>query len=184
MNPSVWAMMRTLFTGQTSKEGFYMKYDYGFKLKCVELYKNGRWHETPEGIGQKNFRKGITTWVKIADLHGIDALKHPTTCTEYTVEERYALVARVLAGESQKSVAISANINHSQLSNWVKRYKIYGYNGLDLKKGRHSKEQPLKKSIISSELTPPEKEELIRLRAAIVKEIREKGYRLKHLLKA
>ena len=70
------------------------------------------------------------------------------------------------------------------MSNWVKRYKIYGYNGLDLKKGRHSKEQPLKKSIISSELTPPEKEELIRLRAAIVKEIREKGYRLKHLLKA
>lgn len=67
------------------------------------------------------------------------------------------------------------------MSNWVKRYKIYGYNGLDLKKGRHSKEQPLKKSIISSELTPPEKEELIRL---IVKEIREKGYRLKHLLKA
>ena len=67
------------------------------------------------------------------------------------------------------------------MSNWVKRYKIYGYNGLDLKKGRHSKEQPLKKSIISSELTPPEKEEL---RAAIVKEIREKGYRLKHLLKA
>ena len=102
MNPSVWAMMRTLFIGQTSKEVFYMKYDYGFKLKCVELYKNGRWHETPEGIGQKNFRKGITTWVKIADLHGIDALKHPTTCTEYTVEERYALVARVLAGESQK----------------------------------------------------------------------------------
>ena len=72
-----------------------MKYDYVFKLNCVELYRNGRWHETPEGIGQKNFRKGITTWVKIADLHGIDALKH-------TVEERYALVARVLAGESQK----------------------------------------------------------------------------------
>ncbi|RGQ47203.1 helix-turn-helix domain-containing protein, partial [Thomasclavelia ramosa] len=23
--------MRTLFIGQTSKEGFYMKYDYGFK---------------------------------------------------------------------------------------------------------------------------------------------------------
>lgn len=144
-----------------------MKYDYVFKLNCVELYKNGRWHETPEGIGQKNFRKRITTWVKIADLHGLDALKHPTTCTEYTAEERYALVARVLAGESQKSVAISANINDSQLSNWVKRYKIYGYNGLDLKKGRHSKEQPMKKSIISSELTPPEKEELIRLRAEI-----------------
>ena len=144
-----------------------MKYDYVFKLNCVELYKNVRWHETPEGIGQKNFRKRITTWAKIADLHGIDVLKHPPTCTEYTAEERYALVARVLAGESQKSVAISTNINDSQLSNWVKRYKIYGYNDLDLKKGRHSKEQPMKKFIISSELTPYEKEELIRLRAEI-----------------
>lgn len=144
-----------------------MKYDYVFKLNCVELYKNGQWHETPEGIGQKNFRKRITTWAKIADLHGIDALKHPTSCTEYTAEERSALVARVLAGESQKSVAISANINDSQLSNWVKRYKIYGYNDLDFKKGRHSKEQPMKKFIISSELTPYEKEELIRLRAEI-----------------
>ncbi|RHS31628.1 helix-turn-helix domain-containing protein, partial [Coprobacillus sp. AF09-1A] len=27
-----------------------MKYDYVFKLNCVELYRNGRWHETPEGI--------------------------------------------------------------------------------------------------------------------------------------
>ena len=158
-------MICTLFTGQTSKEGFYMKYDYVFKLNCVELYRNGQWPETPEGIGQKNFRKRITTWGKIADLHGMDALKHPTTCTEYTAEERYSLVARVLAGESQKSVAISANINDSQLSNWVKRYKIYGYNGLNLKKERHSKEPPMKKSIIPSKLTPSEKEELIRLRA-------------------
>ncbi len=42
---------------------------------------------------------------------------------------------------------------------------MYGSNGLNLKKGRPSKEQPMKKSIISSELTPSEKEELIRLRA-------------------
>ncbi|MFR1172823.1 MAG: hypothetical protein ACLSEA_04645 [Thomasclavelia ramosa] len=55
-------------------------------------------------LDKKTLKKRITTWVKIADLHGIDALKHPTTCTEYTVEERYALVARVLAGESQKKV--------------------------------------------------------------------------------
>lgn len=32
------------------------------------------------------------------------------TCRERTAEERYSLVARVLAGESQKSVAISAEI--------------------------------------------------------------------------
>ena len=83
----------------------------------------------------------------------------------YTAEERYSFVAGVLAGKSHKSVAISANINDNQLSKWEKRYKIYGYNDLDLKKGGHSKEPPMKKSIILSELIPSEKEELISLRA-------------------
>ena len=83
-----------------------MKYDFVFKLNSVELYRNGRWPDTPEGINQKNFRKRVKTWAKLADLHGIDALRHPTTCTEYTAEERYNLVARVLAGKKQKSVAI------------------------------------------------------------------------------
>lgn len=142
-----------------------MKYDFVFKMNCVELYRNGQWVETPKGINQKDFRKRIATWTKIADLHGMDALRHPTTCTEYTAEQRYTLVAKVLAGESQKNVAISAGINDSQLAKWVKQYKIYGYDGLNLKKGRKNKELPMKKSIKPSELTPSEKEELIRLRA-------------------
>ena len=83
----------------------------------------------------------------------------------YTAEERYNLVARVLAGESQKSVAISAGINDSQLSKWVKQYKIYGYDGLNLKKGRRSKESTMKKTVKPSELSISEREELIRLRA-------------------
>ena len=62
------------------------------------------------------------------------------------------------------------------MSNWVKRYKIYGYNGLDLKKGRHSKEQPLKKSIISSELTPPEKEGI----RQVHRELLNRGYLVNH----
>ena len=60
------------------------------------------------------------TWVKITDSHGMETLKQPTTCTEYNAEESYSLVARVLAGEFQKSVALSASINDSQLSNWIK----------------------------------------------------------------
>ncbi len=35
---------------KASKEGFYMKYDFVFKLNVVELYRNRRWPETPEGI--------------------------------------------------------------------------------------------------------------------------------------
>ena len=160
-------MICTLFTGQSksSKEGFYMKYDFIFKLNSVELYRNGRWPDTPEGIGQKDFRKRVKKWATLADLHGMEILRHPTTYTEYTAEERYSLVARVLAGESQKSVAISAGIEDSQLSKWVKRYKIYGYNGLNLKRGRHSKEYAMKKNVKPNELSISEREELIRLRA-------------------
>jgi transposase len=142
-----------------------VKYDFIFKLNCVELYRNGQWHETPEGIGKKNFRKRIVSWAKVADIHGIDALSHPSTCKERTAEERYYLVARVLAGESQKSVAISAGIYSGLLSKWVQIYKIKGYDGLYLKKGRHSKEPFMKKDNKPKEFSPSEREELIRLRA-------------------
>ena len=142
-----------------------MKYDFVFKMNCVELYKNRQWPDTPEGIGQKKFRKRIVSWAKIADIHGTDALRHPTTCKERSPEERYSLVARVLAGESQKSIAISAGIDSGLLSKWVKIYIIEGYNGLYLKKGRSAKEYMMKKDRIPTELTPSEREELIRLRA-------------------
>ena len=158
-------MICTPFTGQNSRGGFNVKYDFNFKSKCVELYKNGQWHETPEGIGQKNFRKRIVVWSKIVDLHGIDALRHPSTCKMRTAEERYALVARVLAGESQKSVEISEGITSGVLSKWIKCYKINGYNGLNMKKGRPCKEIHMKKDNLQIELTPSEREELIRLRA-------------------
>lgn len=69
-----------------------MKYDFVFKLNCVELYRNGQWPETPEGIEQKNYRKRIVSWVKIVDIRGIDALRHPSICKERTAEERYYLV--------------------------------------------------------------------------------------------
>lgn len=36
-----------------------MKYDYAFKLNAVEMYRSGQWISTPEGIGQKNFRKTV-----------------------------------------------------------------------------------------------------------------------------
>ena len=101
-----------------------MKYDFTFKLNAVEMYRAGKWIDTPEGIGQKNFRKRIVQWSKIADIYGLDQLRHPTTCKERSAEYRYKLVARVLAGESQKSVAISAGIDSGLLSKWVHIYKI------------------------------------------------------------
>ena len=157
-------MICTPFTGQNSRGGFYVKYDFDFKVECVELYKRGQWYETPEGIGQKNFRKRIVTWSRVSDLHGVDALRHPSTCKMRTAAERYALVARVLAGESQKSVEISEGITSGVLSKWVKCYKINGYNGLNMKKGRPVKEITMRKDKLPTDLTSSEREDLIRLR--------------------
>ena len=33
--------------------GIFMKYSYEYKKKCVELYRQGKWPETPEGVNEK-----------------------------------------------------------------------------------------------------------------------------------
>ena len=77
------------------------------------------------------------------------------------------LVARVISGESNKSVAIHAGIRDSMLYQWVRKYKIYGYNGLINKtKGRKSNNPDMKKIGTRKPPKPNESEyeELIRLR--------------------
>ena len=87
---------------------------------------------------------------------------------EWTAEQRYELVAQVLAGKSIGETAISVGIDSGQLHQWVKRYKIEGYQGLTtLRKGRPPKEPQMKKKIEPAELTPSEREEMIRLKARI-----------------
>ena len=156
----------TLFTGQTSKEGIFMRYSYEYKRKAVELFRQGLWPDTPDGTSTSHFHDLIRKWVQIEDSCGPDALKHKYR--NWTPEERYELVARVLAGESNRSVAFSVGINDGQLSNWVRKYKIYGYNGLiSNKKGRKSRNPDMKKVGTRKPPKPNESEyeELIRLRA-------------------
>ena len=137
-----------------------MKYSYEYKRMCVELYRQGRWPETPEGIQQRAFHKTIRSWVRMEDSCGPEALRHKSQNKEWTAEQRYELVAQVLAGSSVKETAFSAGINDSQLHQWVKRYKIEGYQGLTtLRKGRPPKEPQMKKKIEPAELTPSEREE-------------------------
>ena len=137
-----------------------MKYSYEYKRMCVELYRQGKWPETPEGIQQRDFRKMIRSWVRMEDSCGPEALRHKSQNKEWTAEQRYELVARVLAGSSVKETAFSAGIGDSQLHQWIKRYKIEGYQGLTtLRKGRPPKEPRMKKKIEPAELTPSEREE-------------------------
>ena len=107
-----------------------MKYSYEYKRMCVELYRQGKWPETPEGAAERTFRSNIRKWVRMENSGGPEALQHKNQNKEWTAEQRYELVARVLAGSSVKETAFSAGINDSQLHQWVKRYKIEGYQGL------------------------------------------------------
>ena len=141
-----------------------MKYDWEFKMKCVEKYMEGGWIEKPDNdyISDRTFRDYITEWTRIYNLYGIDGLKHSPENKAWTAEERYELVAKVLAGHSIRTTAREAGIAPGQLYQWVRKYKLYGYDGLQLRKGRKPKEEAMKDK--PEELTLSEKEELVLLR--------------------
>ena len=142
-----------------------MKYSWEFKLECVNKYKNGE-HISTIGTRRQhnNFMKLVHGWEKIYDDLGIDGLKHPSTNKEWTPEERFELVAKVLAGNSIKSVAKNSYINPGQLYQWIRRYNEKGMDGLQCKQGRPSGQFVMKKKTKKSKLSVSEKEELKLLR--------------------
>ena len=160
--------MYPLYWTKSRKGGFYVKYDFIFKMNSVELYNSGQWPETPEGTSQKGFRNKVMQWSRIECSCGPEALKHKNHNKEWTAEEKYELVAQVLAGKSNAEVALSNGISDGMLYGWVRKYKTLGYNGLiNVKKGRPSKEPTMSKKVTPAQLTESEREELIRLRAEI-----------------
>ena len=143
-----------------------MKYSYEYKEMCVDLYRQGKWAETPEGVKDKTFHDIIRTWARREEICGTESLQHQNQSRTWTAEEKYEYVAQVLAGKSYKEVAISAGIEHSVLYQWVRRYKMKGYEGLVAqRKGRPPREPEMKKKVVPAELTPSEREEMIRLKA-------------------
>ena len=146
-----------------------MRYSYEYKRKCVELYREGLWPETPTGIKDpENFHGMIRRWAHTEEANGPEILKHQGNNKEWTPEEKYELVAKVIAGSSNQSVAIEAGISSGLLYQWVRKYKIEGYNGLaSMRKGRPPKEPHMKKINYNNprKLNESEYEELVRLRA-------------------
>ncbi len=110
--------------------GIFMRYSYEYKKMCVELYRQGKWVETPEGVKEKNFRNMIQIWARTEESCGVEALRHKNQNKVWTAEEKYELVAKVLAGESNRTTAIAAGIDKGLLYSWVRCYKMKGYQGL------------------------------------------------------
>ena len=147
-----------------------MRYSYEFKKECVELFKQGKWMETPQGVKQETFKHKIKYWAQLVDFHGEEILKHKEQNKEWSAEEIFKLVSKVLAGNSCKSVAIEAGIPDGQLHNWIYKYKKFGYNSLEIKKrGKQPKmkDKNEKNDIESKPLNESEREELIRLREEV-----------------
>ena len=145
-----------------------MRYTYEFKRECIQLYREGKWPQTPSGIKECNFRVMIRRWVRIEEANDPGALKHKNFNKAWTPDEKLELVQQVLAGNSNQSVAITNGVTPGLLYQWVRKYKADGYNGLvNKKKGRKSGDTTMKKNktIQARKLEESEYEELIRLRA-------------------
>ncbi len=65
-----------------------MRYNYEFKRQCVEMYHQGKYPDTPEGVKTIYFHKKIREWVRIEEFCGPDALRHKNHTKEWTSEER------------------------------------------------------------------------------------------------
>ena len=139
-----------------------MKYTLDFKLDCVDKYKTGIHIEHPPGLCRGTFMHHVREWVKKYDDLGIESLKHSSTNIDWTPEQRFDLVTKVLAGNSIRSVAKNAYIDSGQLYQWIKRYRERGMEGLQCKKGRKPKSIVMKPK--KMKLTQSEQEELKILR--------------------
>lgn len=145
-----------------------MRFSHEYKIRCVNLRREGKWPETPEGISDACFRSKVNQWCRIERSFGVEGLKHQNQNKVWSTEEKLNLVTQVLAGKSNLSVALNAGISEGLLYQWVRKYKIYGYNGLVAKKkGRKAKNPDMNKRNIHNprKLEESEYEELIRLRA-------------------
>lgn len=63
-----------------------MRYSHEYKLECIELYRQGIWPKTPEGIKEHNFHITIVRWARTEDAQGSGALKHKNFDKKWTAD--------------------------------------------------------------------------------------------------
>jgi transposase-like protein len=142
-----------------------MRYSKEFKLKCVKLYRQGKYPKTPDNISSVHFHSKIREWVREADSCGLESLERKPQNKKWSFEEKLVLIQEVLNGQSCLSVAINNGINSGMLYSWIRKYRLYGNEGLTRKPGRRPKESVVNENKEISPLNESEREELIRLRA-------------------
>ena len=119
-----------------------MKYSLKFKLKMINLKKEGKPLEYPTGCSLSTFMHKVRFWERIYDLHGEKGLEHKTKAL--SIYEKEALVKRVFNGESITEISILVGKERSEIIKWCKLYRQYGIKGLELKKRGRKPTMPRK----------------------------------------
>ena len=120
-----------------------MRYSYEFKKQYVEMYHQGKYLVTLEGIGTKSFHSKIWEWVRIEESCGPDDLHYKNHNKEWTPEEKYEELIRLRAenayikveNEVIKKIALREEKQAAQIKmkkqqsskNFVKRIPIKVY---------------------------------------------------------
>lgn len=79
------------------------------------MYRKGIVPDVPEGFSRNYFIHYLNDWIHLEDAQGSNALKPKKSYKIWSPEEKLELIARVIAGESNKSVATSVGIRDSML---------------------------------------------------------------------
>ena len=146
------------------------KITYEEKLKIVKEYQEGY------GSGylskKYNINKGrIERWIQSYKVLGEEGLKKSMTDNSYSGEFKLSVLEyRQINGLSYQETAEHFKIKHpSTIAGWQRQYKEKGFEGLCGKRGRPKKlgDSNMTKDK-ANELTPSEKEELIKLRQEVL----------------
>ena len=117
------------------------KYSSELKVQIASDYLYGR--DSYNGLSQKyNIAASIIrTWVKAAELNGLESLKVKRTKREYSVDFKLDVVSYYLKSDVGRNlVAAKFNISPSQVYSWTKKFQRGGPNVLlPIKKGRPAK---------------------------------------------
>ena len=117
------------------------KYSSELKVQIASDYLYGR--DSYNGLSQKyNIAASIIrTWVKAAELNGLESLKVKRTKREYSVDFKLDVVSYYLKSDVGRNlVAAKFNISPSQVYSWTKKLQRGGPDALlPVKKGRPGK---------------------------------------------
>lgn len=117
------------------------KYSSELKVQIASDYINGR--GSYNGLSKKyNITPSIIrTWVKMAELNGLESLKVKRTYREYSVDFKLDVVSYYLKSDEESNlVAAKFNISPSQVYSWTKKFQQGGPEALlPVKKGRPAK---------------------------------------------